>query len=63
VLDAEIAYQQDTVAAITARSQRYLDSVALFVALGDGWRPDPSAVTATDAKTHSIVQNAQGAPA
>ena len=63
VLNAEIAYQQDTVAAITARSQRYLDSVALFVALGDGWRPDPSAVTATDAKTHSIVQNAQGAPA
>ncbi|WP_226859838.1 TolC family protein, partial [Acidithiobacillus ferriphilus] len=63
VLDAEIAYQQDTVAAISARSQRYLDSVALFVALGDGWRPDANDATATDAKTHSIVQNTQGAPA
>ncbi|MEY2342941.1 efflux transporter outer membrane subunit [Acidithiobacillus sp. IBUN Pt1247-S3] len=39
VLNAEIAYQQDTVAAIQGRSQRYLDSVGLFLALGDGWTP------------------------
>ena len=39
VLNAEIAYQKDTVAAIHGRSQRYLDSVALFLALGDGWSP------------------------
>lgn len=39
VLSAEIAYQQDTVAAIQGRSQRYLESVALFLALGDGWTP------------------------
>lgn len=39
VLTAEIEYQKDTVAAIQGRSQRYLDSVALFLALGDGWSP------------------------
>ncbi len=38
VLNAEIAYQQDTVAAINGRSLRYLDSTALFLALGAGWR-------------------------
>jgi len=37
VLNAEIAYQKDIVAAIQGRAQRYLDSVALFLALGDGW--------------------------
>lgn len=37
VLDAEIAAQRDTQAAIEAQSQRYLNTVALFLALGEGW--------------------------
>ena len=37
VLEAEIAAQRDRQAAIEARSQRYLDAVALFLALGEGW--------------------------
>ncbi len=37
VLDAEIAAQRDTQAAIEAQSRRYLDAVALFLALGEGW--------------------------
>lgn len=37
VLDAEIAAQRDTQAAIEANSRRYLDAVALFLALGEGW--------------------------
>ncbi len=36
LLNAEIAYQEDTVAAIKARSTLYLDNVALFVAMGEG---------------------------
>ena len=64
VLDAEIAYQQDTVAAISARGQRYLDSVALFVALGDGWQPEAGdARTASDAQPHSAIHQSPGAPA
>lgn len=44
VLEAEIAAQRDTQAAIEARSQRYLDTVALFLALGEGWSSERDAV-------------------
>ena len=39
VLEAEIAAQRDTRAAIRAQGQRYLDTVALFLVLGEGWSP------------------------
>ena len=37
VLEAEIAAQRDTQAAIRAQGERYLDTVALFLAVGEGW--------------------------
>lgn len=37
VLEAEIAAQHDTQAAIEAQGVRYLNTVALFLALGEGW--------------------------
>lgn len=62
VLNAEIAYQKDTAAAIQGRSQRYLDSVALFVALGDGWQPKSE--TGNHSKvSHSSTNHAAGVPA
>jgi NodT family efflux transporter outer membrane factor (OMF) lipoprotein len=42
LLDAERSYQQARVGYARARAQRYLDSAALFVALGGGWCQDPS---------------------
>ncbi|WP_081576676.1 efflux transporter outer membrane subunit [Acidithiobacillus thiooxidans] len=63
VLNAEIAYQQDSVAAIQGRSQRYLDSVALFVALGDGWQPDQPAPKAHSVPSETPMVNTAGAPA
>jgi NodT family efflux transporter outer membrane factor (OMF) lipoprotein len=48
VLEAEIAAQRDTQAAIEAQNKRYLNTVALFLALGEGWsgeRVDPTAGT------------------
>ncbi len=46
VLEAEIAAQRDIQAAIRAQSQRYLDTVALFLALGEGWSPEHGAASA-----------------
>jgi outer membrane protein TolC len=63
VLNAEIAYQQDSVAAIQGRSQRYLDSVALFVALGDGWQPDQPESKAHSVPSDTPMVNTAGAPA
>ncbi len=63
VLNAEIAYQQDSVAAINGRSQRYLDSVALFVALGDGWQPDHPQPTAHTVPSNTPLVDTAGAPA
>ncbi|MBE7563672.1 MULTISPECIES: efflux transporter outer membrane subunit [Acidithiobacillus] len=63
VLDAEIAYQQDTVKAIQGRSQRYLDSVALFVALGDGWQPTSGAVPHPEKTSPSTLNHSAGVPA
>ena len=37
LLNAELQYQRDQVAALQARVRRYQDSVSLFVAMGDGW--------------------------
>jgi outer membrane protein TolC len=37
VLAAEQAYQTARIAVIQARASRYLDTVALFQALGGGW--------------------------
>lgn len=63
VLNAEIAYQQDSVAEINTRSQRYLDSVALFVALGDGWETTSGAApTLGDRQDSSAIHYALGAP-
>lgn len=63
VLNAEIAYQQDTVTAIRGRSQRYLDSVALFVALGDGWSSTPSVTASAASHSPSTAHHASGASA
>ncbi len=41
VLNAEIANQQDQEASLRTKSERYLDTVALFLAMGEG--PSPSA--------------------
>lgn len=45
VLDAQIAAQRDIQAAIAARTQHYLDTVALFLALGEGGSSEHSAVS------------------
>ncbi len=37
MLDAELAWQQTTLALVQARAARYADTVALFQALGGGW--------------------------
>ncbi|MHB1202747.1 MAG: efflux transporter outer membrane subunit [Acidithiobacillus sp.] len=42
LLNAELEAQKDEIAAVQARAQRYLDSAALFVAMGDGWWQDPA---------------------
>ncbi len=63
VLNAEIAYQQDSIAAINGRSQRYLDSVALFVALGDGWQPDHRDSKAPSTSSTTAVEHTVGASA
>jgi outer membrane protein TolC len=36
-LNAEQAYQQTTMGLIQAQANRYMDTVALFLALGGGW--------------------------
>lgn len=41
VLNAEIANQQDQEAVLRAQSERYLDSVALFLAMGEGPKLSP----------------------
>lgn len=42
LLDAERNYQQANLGYIRAKTQRYLDSAQLFVAMGGGWWKDPS---------------------
>jgi len=37
VLTSEQAYQNATLALVKARAQRFLDTAALFQALGGGW--------------------------
>lgn len=60
VLNAEIAYQQDTIAAINGRSQRYLDSVALFLSLGAGWRSGPGGRVAATRPIHASMPSRSG---
>ena len=38
-LTAQVQYQQSSLAVVTAQSQRYADTAALFVAMGGGWWP------------------------
>ena len=39
LLTAQVQYQQSRLAVVTAQSQRYQDTAALFVAMGGGWWP------------------------
>ncbi len=39
LLTAQVQYQQSRLAVVTAQSQRYEDTAALFVAMGGGWWP------------------------
>ena len=39
LLIAQVQYQQSRLAVVSARSQRYEDTAALFVAMGGGWWP------------------------
>ena len=39
LLIAQVQYQQSRLAVVTAQSQRYQDTAALFVAMGGGWWP------------------------
>ena len=39
LLTAQVQYQQSRLAVVTAKSQRYQDTAALFVAMGGGWWP------------------------
>lgn len=52
VLEVQRLYQQARLGYARARSQRYLDSVQLFVAMGGGWRSwnDPAVSTGSGSK-------------
>ena len=39
LLIAQVQYQQSRLAVVSARSKRYVDTAALFVAMGGGWWP------------------------
>jgi len=41
LIDAERSYQQARLGYTRAQAQRYLDSAALMVAMGGGWRSEP----------------------
>jgi outer membrane protein TolC len=54
LLSAEQGYQQSRIALVQAQASRYVDTAALFQALGGGWWHDASAGT-PNAATHAAV--------